>query len=67
MVFNVYAPNRAKKQMKLWKDLIGLIVEGEWCITGDFNMVEAKKDRLGTSSLQSGSKKKRWRDVYPCV
>ena len=42
MIPNIYAPNRAKKRMKLWKDRADISIEGEWCIMGDFNMVVKK-------------------------
>ena len=47
-IFNVYAPNAAKEQAKLWKELTKTQIEGKWCLLGDFNMVEKKRDSLNS-------------------
>ena len=39
-------------------------IEGEWCILGNFNMVERKKDSLDMSSVNLGSKKWALMDVW---
>ena len=59
-IFNVYAPNSAKLQSKIWKDLTNLEVEGDWCILDDFNMVEARIDSRGASGVLTGSEKSKW-------
>ena len=59
-IFNVYAPNSAKLRSKLWKDLIDLEVEGDWCIVGDFNMVEVKRDSRSAFVVLARSEKSKW-------
>ena len=44
MIFNVYTPNTSKLRKKIWNDLAKIYIEGEWCIMGDFNMVEKRHD-----------------------
>ena len=50
-IFNVHAPNSPKERAKIWRDLADLEIEGVWCIMGDFNMVDLKKDSKGTSAV----------------
>ena len=62
-IFNIYAPNSAKLQFKLWKDLTDLEVEGDWCIIGDFKMVEEQRDCRRASTILFGSKKSKWKTL----
>ena len=49
--------------MRLGKEILELEIEGEWCLVGNFNMVEIKWDSLGLFSMIAASKKDRWRDL----
>ena len=53
-ILNVYAPNTAKERSKLWKELYDIDMDGDWCLIGDFNMVERRIDRNSPSSTLVG-------------
>ncbi len=59
-IVNVYGQCEAKGRAKLWSDLKDMEIEGEWCLMGDFNMVEARKYKPGPSSILAGSEKVKW-------
>ena len=53
---NVYAPNQINYRAILWKELKGVEWDGEWCIVGDFNMVEFFVNERGPHSNLVGGK-----------
>ena len=47
-LLNLYAPNHASAWIDLWTQIIDALPGAdEWCIGGDFNMIEAPEDRCG--------------------
>ena len=50
-IVNIYGPCEAKGRAKLWSELKDLEIERKWCLNGDFNMVETRKDKTGPSSI----------------
>ena len=61
-ILNTYALTSTKAKRKLWNDMAKCQLEGEWCLLGDFSMVEWKRDSLGSSSTLAGSKKNNWKN-----
>lgn len=50
-IFLVYASNDYKNRIELWKWMMEL-EDIAWVISGDFNMVERPKDKLGGSKFE---------------
>ena len=45
---NIYAPNSASQRILFWKQLLRTLPSlDNWCVGGDFNMVEDPCDRVG--------------------
>ena len=34
--------------------------DGEWCLAGDFNMVQSRQDKTGPSSILAGGERNKW-------
>ena len=46
---NVYASNHVLASPSFWQDILqGLPMVDNWCVTGDFNMLEDPVDRCGS-------------------
>ena len=62
---NVYAPNRIIERATFW-ERIRLQVAGaeEWCIGGDFNMIESINDSSNNNPIVlQGRERKQWENV----
>lgn len=56
-VMNVYAPNSNTYRKKLWNQIKGKALDGEWFMAGDFNMTEDMLDSSRPSLLIKGEEK----------
>ena len=51
-LLNLYAPNHESARADFWSQIAdSLPMADEWCIGGDFNMLEAAEDRCGGSQI----------------
>ncbi|KAL3693475.1 hypothetical protein R1sor_007126 [Riccia sorocarpa] len=53
-VVSVYSPNHSSGRVQLWKTLRETLPFKPWILCGDFNMVQARSDVSGESSLLKG-------------
>ena len=45
---SLYAPNSSRERLKMWIELDhSFLVVDNWCVAGDFNMIEDPNDRSG--------------------
>ena len=45
---NIYAPNHVAKRIEFWSQLGNVLHNiDNWCVAGDFNMIESMSDRRG--------------------
>ncbi len=61
-LLNVYAPNHVSARIKFWQDILQALPQVDnWCVAGDFNMLEDPADRCGGSTLTiSGQELANW-------
>ena len=51
-ILNLYAPNHESARAEFWTQIADALPSAdEWCIGGDFNMIEAPEDRCGGSQV----------------
>ncbi|GKV22646.1 hypothetical protein SLEP1_g32498 [Rubroshorea leprosula] len=50
-IVNVYFPCEMDGKRALWAELLDLITKhrGNWCVAGDFNAVQSRKEKIGSS------------------
>lgn len=60
---SVYAPNKRRKRIALWKWLIENLKQEDWVLCGDWNMTNLYDDAIGPSGLIHGSKLRAWNRV----
>jgi hypothetical protein len=54
----VYAPNISLDRLNLWERMVSSLLDAEWFVGGDFNMVEWEGGDVGV--VISGSEKHAW-------
>lgn len=59
-VASVYGPNFPLERANLWKTLNNNLLEGEWLIGRDFNVIEKPSDSTTQASLIKGIERDEW-------
>ncbi|KAL3676158.1 hypothetical protein R1sor_026106 [Riccia sorocarpa] len=60
-VCSVYAPGTPQERRVLWDWMVQTLAEGQWIISGDFNMVEYVEDSRGPTAVLRGEELQKWR------
>ena len=56
----MYTLNNAKLRRELWQDISLSSFEGEWCLLGDFNIVQSHQDCIGPFAILLGTELTKW-------
>ncbi|KAL3679560.1 hypothetical protein R1sor_022516 [Riccia sorocarpa] len=59
-IVSLHAPNDSSARKEVWEWLKQLMMEGQWIIMGDFNMVERQEDSIGPSPVVRGDELYSW-------
>ncbi|KAL3679018.1 hypothetical protein R1sor_021974 [Riccia sorocarpa] len=59
-VISLHAPNSGRERVEAWAWLRNLVVDNQWIIMGDFNMVESQDDSIGPSPVLRGEELGAW-------